>query len=323
MTPYQNNRASAAFRRHRLSLIAILAIGVYAAFVEYVWGWGMVLGEWRAVGYGKVGLAIALLVATYFLRGWRLYDYFPRQTTGRFLELFHLAQVHNILNIILPFRSGETSFPLLMRAEFGVSLFHGTSALLVMRLLDLHALLAAGGLGLVLQQPGRLWAWALWLLSLVAPIPAYLLKEPVLRRLRPKLGEKLAHILAEIEDGLPPTLAGLIRAWLVTVVNWGVKVLVFAWALGLMGVTPLAAAFGGALGGELSSVLPFHAPAGVGTYPAGIVAGAMALGAPADKASLDLLGKAAVNMHLIIMISALAGAGLSLVLNEIRKLRYG
>ena len=50
--------------------------------------------------------------------------------------------------------------------------------------------------------------------------------------------------------------------------------------------------FGGALGGELSSVLPVHAPAGVGTYPAGITAGAISFGAATDKSALELLGSA-------------------------------
>lgn len=316
-------RRPSAFARHRLTLIALAAILAYAVFVHYIWGWSTIFAEWHAVGYGTVALAIGLLVSTYFVRAWRLYDYFPRQTGGRFIELFHLAQVHNLLNIMLPFRSGETSFPLLMRTEFGVPLLHGTSALLVMRFLDLHALLAAGGLGLVLEAENKLWPALSWLAFLLAPIPAYLVKGPFLRLLKPKLKGKLGRILEGIEDGLPATLGGLLRAWVVTVINWGVKVMVFAWALGLMGVEPLAASFGGALGGELSSVLPFHAPAGVGTYPAGIVAGALALGAPAGKAAVELLGKAAVNMHLIIMLAALIGAAVSLMLNGLRKLAAG
>ncbi len=62
-----------------------------------------------------------------------------------------------------------------------------------------------------------------------------------------------------------------------------------------MDVFPVAAAFGGALGGELSSVLPFHAPGGVGTYPAGIVAGAVSFGASASPDAMVRLAAAAVN----------------------------
>lgn len=319
----EQNRRPSALVRHRLSLIAAAAILAYAAFVQYVWGWNAIVAEWRAIGYGTVATVIALLVSTYFVRAWRLYDYFPRETAGRFIELFHLAQVHNLLNIMLPFRSGETSFPLLMRSEFAVPLLHGTSALLVMRLLDLHALLAAGGLGLVLSSGVKLVPGLVWLAFLVAPIPAFLLKGPILSALRPRLKGKLARILDGIVDGLPSDLFALLRAWIATVINWGVKVLVFAWALGLMGVAPLAASFGGALGGELSSVLPFHAPAGVGTYSAGIVAGAVALGAPTDRASMDILARASINMHLMIILAALIGTVLSLALNELRRLKAG
>lgn len=317
----EQNRRPSALVRHRLSLIAAAAILAYAAFVHYVWGWNAIVAEWQAIGYGTVATVIALLVSTYFVRAWRLYDYFPRETSGRFIELFHLAQVHNLLNIMLPFRSGETSFPLLMRSEFAVPLLHGTSALLVMRLLDLHALLAAGGLGLVLSSDTKLVPGLIWVAFLVAPIPAFLLKGPILSALRPRLKGKLARILDGIVDGLPSDLFALLRAWIATVINWGVKVLVFAWALGLMGVAPLAASFGGALGGELSSVLPFHAPAGVGTYSAGIVAGAVALGAPTDRASMDILARASINMHLMIILSALIGTVLSLALNELRRLK--
>jgi len=319
----EQNRRPSALVRHRLSLIAAAAILAYAAFVHYVWGWNAIVAEWRAIGYGTVATVIALLVSTYFVRAWRLYDYFPRETAGRFIELFHLAQVHNLLNIMLPFRSGETSFPLLMRSEFAVPLLHGTSALLVMRLLDLHALLAAGGLGLVLSSGVKLVPGLVWLAFLIAPIPAFLLKGPILSALRPRLKGKLARILDGIVDGLPSDLFALLRAWIATVINWGVKVLVFAWALGLMGVAPLAAAFGGALGGELSSVLPFHAPAGVGTYSAGIVAGAVSLGAPIDRASMDILARASINMHLMIILAALIGTVLSLALNELRRLKAG
>lgn len=317
----EENRRPSALVRHRLSLIAAAAILAYAAFVHYLWGWGSIVAEWKSIGYGTVALAIGLLVATYFVRAWRLYDYFPRETSGRFIELFHLAQVHNLLNIMLPFRSGETSFPLLMRSEFDVPLLHGTSALLVMRLLDLHALLAAGGLGLVVAAEQKMLAGLLWLVFLLAPIPAFLVKEPLLRALRPRLKGKLARILGGVVEGLPATLAALLRAWFATVLNWGVKVLVFAWALGLMGVGPLTATFGGAIGGELSSVLPFHAPAGVGTYSAGIVAGALSLGASTARDAMDLLARASINMHLMIMLSALIGTVLSLALNELRRLR--
>jgi uncharacterized membrane protein YbhN (UPF0104 family) len=108
------------------------------------------------------------------------------------------------------------------------------------------------------------------------------------------------------------------RAWLTTLVNWLVKVAVLAWALGLMNVAPLSASFGGALGGELSSVLPVHAPGGVGTYPAGITAGAMAFGASGEKVALENLAQASINAHLLIVVSALMGTAIGLLVSRKR-----
>lgn len=305
--------------RNRITLLTMAAVVLYAAFIEWIWGWRTILAGWRAVGIPTISMALALLVGTYFIRAHRMQDYFPRETSGQFLRLFRVTQVHNLLNIMLPFRAGETSFPLLMRSEFGVPLAHGASALLVLRLMDLHALLAAAGLGLVAEAPRPYLAATIWALFLVLPLLLFPLKAPMVRAARGRLPERLSKLVDEIDAGLPVNMAAFIRAWLLTVLNWGVKVLVLAWVLGLMGVLPVAATFGGALGGELSSILPVHAPAGAGTYPAGITAGAAAFGSARDAGTLDLLAKASINTHLLMIVSALAGTGLSLLLPVVFK----
>ena len=300
------------FRRNRIALIAVLVIAAYAGFVQWVWGWGVILQGWRDVGVWTILAALALLVGTYVIRTHRMQDYFPRETAGRFLWLFRVTQIHNLLNIMLPFRAGETSFPLLMRSEFGVPLAHGTAALLVLRLLDLHALLAAAGVGLVADAGYKVWACMVWLVLLVLPLLLFPLKDPAVELARRKLPKKIVKFADQIEDGIPRDVAAFLRAWVLTVLNWGVKVIVLAWVLRLMGIDPIAACFGGALGGELSSVLPVHAPGGVGTYPAGIAAGAAAFGI--SKASLSLLAKASINAHLLVIVSAVVGTGISLLL---------
>ena len=299
--------------RNRIAVIATAIIVAYAAFVQWAWGWPSILAGWRDVGVWTVVAALALLVGTYVIRTHRMQDYFPRETRGRFFWLFRVTQIHNLLNIMLPFRAGETSFPLLMRSEFDVPLAHGAAALVVLRLLDLHALLAAAGAGLVAGSGFRLWAFALWLLFLILPLVLFPLKNPVIGFTRKRLPERFGRLADQVADGIPQNAAAFIRAWLLTVLNWGVKVLVLAWVLRLMGVDPLTACFGGALGGELSSVLPVHAPGGVGTYPAGIVAGAAAFGADKQAEAMALLAKASINAHLLMIVSAVVGAGVSLL----------
>ena len=300
--------------RNRITLLTVAVVVLYAAFIQWIWGWGTILAGWQAVGLPTILIALILLVCTYVVRTHRMQDYFPRETGGQFARLFRVTQVHNLLNIMLPFRAGETSFPILMRSEFGVPLAHGTAALLVLRLLDLHALLAAAGLGLVAASSRPYLAGVLWALFLLLPLLVFPFKRPLMGAIRGRLSGKPARIAEEIADGLPADISAFIRAWLLTVANWCVKVLVLAWVLALMGVLPAAATFGGALGGELSSVLPVHAPAGVGTYPAGIAAGAAAFGSARDAETLNLLAKASINAHLLVVVSALVGTGLSLVL---------
>lgn len=302
-----------------MTVLAVACLLGYAVFVEWQWGWGRLLAQWQKVGAGTTCAALSLLTATYLVRTQRIHDYFPAETAGQFLKLFRLTQVHNLLNIMLPFRAGETSFPILMRSQFAVPLPRATAALLVMRLLDLHALCAAAGIGLVLSAGNHAFAWLLWALFLVSPLCLFAVKAPVFRRLGGRLPGKLEKMLEEVEAGIPADAGRFARAWGFTVLNWGVKVLVLAWVLGLLGVSPFAATFGGALGGELSSVLPVHAPGGVGTYPAGITAGAVAFGAEGGRAGLSLLAEASINAHLMIVASACLGTALSIVLSWIPK----
>ncbi|KQV43483.1 MULTISPECIES: lysylphosphatidylglycerol synthase domain-containing protein [unclassified Rhizobium] len=307
------------FVRHRMTIISLAAVFAYAVFVEWIWGWPALFRQWAAIGAAPVVSALALLVATYFIRCYRIYDYFPGETHGHFLRLLRVTQVHNLLNIMLPFRAGETSFPILMRSEFAVPLTRSASALLLMRLLDLHALFAAAGVGIVIERANHPVDWLLWAAFLASPLLLFLLKGHFLAMIGKRLPTRLEGLLHEIESGLPASAIAFIRAWLMTVLNWSTKVAVLAWVLFAIGVTPLGACFGGALGGELSSVLPVHAPGGVGTYPAGITAGAISFGAATDKSALELLGSASVNAHLMIIVSAVAGTLLSLVLSPRRR----
>lgn len=294
-------------QRHAATLVAVVAVVCYASFIQWFWGWAKIAALWADVGLGAASAAIALLLSTYVLRTWRIYDYFPSETAGSFSRLFRVVQVHNLLNVMLPFRSGEVSFPLLMKQEFGISITRATAALAVMRLLDLHALLAAAGVGLVLEK-GNSWAWGGWALFALCPAIAFALKNKLLRVVQNVSSAKLQRFITELELGLPANFASFGRAWCATLVNWFVKVAVMAWVLILLGDIGIAVGFGGGLGGELSSVLPFHAPGGVGTYPAGITAGALAFGAGRSEEALALLGKAAVNAHLLIVLSSVVGA---------------
>ena len=291
--------------RHRAALLSATVVSAYLIFLQWMFGWNTILSQWKDVGAWAIVFAICLMMGSYLLRAWSIHDYFPTETGGHFGRLFRLTQLHNLLNVMLPFRSGEIGFPVLMRAEFGVSIARSTSALLVMRLLDLHALLAAGGVGVVLAFAHGPLGWIGWLIFLFLPAAGFAFRRRAIGLARACAPQRARHLVSELEAGLPENAGRFLRAWWMTLLNWFAK-------LAMLGVAPPSAAVGGALGGELSSVLPFHAPAGVGTYPAAITAGALAFGSPATSTALETLGRAGINLHLLVIVSSLAGALFSL-----------
>ncbi len=84
--------------------------------------------------------------------------------------------------------------------------------------------------------------------------------------------------------------------------------MVFAAVLGWFIPLQWWEAVGVSIGGELSSVLPIHAPAGLGTYEAAILATGKLFNLSEAKALLF----AAVQLHLLIIISTLFGGLIAL-----------
>jgi uncharacterized membrane protein YbhN (UPF0104 family) len=290
-----------------LVLLALLLAGI-----EWMIGWTRLLAPWRTIAPATMVLATLLTLGSYAARALRLYDYFLPVTRCGFTACIKLTLLHNLLNNLLPMRTGEASFPVLMTRYFAAPLARSLAALLWFRLMDLHALAAVA-----LVAVGARWfeGWLVGLLTVVwLSLPWWLF------RMRPAsaLAKFGAHLpphwrdrLEGARDGLPQTPAAFWRAWFWTLLNWLVKLAVFAWVLQLFVPLPAAAAFLGAIGGDLTSVLPVHGIAGAGTYEAGVVAAL----APFDVPAVTALA-AAVNLHLFMLGLSLAGGGLALLLRH-------
>ena len=279
----------------------LLVLG-YVGLIEWLWGWGTILAAWRAMPPATLALGAGLMGVSYAVRAWRLVDYFPAVARGRFPLMLRLTLQHNLFNHLLPARSGELSFPLLMKRWFDVPWATATAALLWLRLLDLHTLLAIGLLAL-----GRAWLPAGWwgpvlALWLALPVAAWLGHGPLRRRVErlrsPRLRETGLRALAGLrEDG-----TAFLRSWAFTWGNWAVKLGVLIAVLGQLLPLPLPRLALAVTSGELTSVLPLHAPGGIGTYEAGVVAGL------AGAAPLSAAAAAAINLHLFLLtLAALTG----------------
>ncbi|WP_018233013.1 lysylphosphatidylglycerol synthase transmembrane domain-containing protein [Thioalkalivibrio thiocyanodenitrificans] len=291
------------------SLLSAVIFIAFVVFVEAWFGWRALLSPWRDVALPGVAAAVALTLFTYWLRALRVYDYYRHGMRGRFLVCLRLTLVHNLLNNLLPMRTGELSFPVLMARHFQVPPTHSVPVLLWFRLMDLHTL--------------GLFAWVAAGASLLGPWAAlsgaavWLALLPVAQRLAPRLRDRLGDpqggrvraLLYRAFDALPDSPRTFWRAWAWTFANWLLKLAVFVWVLGLFLEVPGAAAWLAVIAGDLTSVLPVHGVAGAGTYEAGVVAALLPFGVTADAALA-----AAVNLHLFLLGSAVFGGLLTFTL---------
>lgn len=268
--------------------------------VEYWLGWQTILQPWAALSWKQLLIAVMLLLISYGLRTWRLYDYFPSLHPYPIATL-RLTLLHNLFNNLLPARTGELSFPMMMRRYFEVNYAKSVSALLWFRFLDLHCILAFAIYPLLVVTPLKRLAIPIILLWMLIPPLVYLLRHQVERHFAGKTG-RISALAQQTLFGLPDSVRSFLKSWAFTWLNWLVKLLTLAWVLDqfIDGVT-WNVLITAVVAGELTSVLPLHAPAGIGTYEAGIIAALVPFLTPAIATS------AAINVHLFVLGSALIG----------------
>ena len=290
----------------------VAVLGLFAAAVEHYWGWSRLLAPWRQIAPATLALAIAGMLASYALRGSRIYLAEAQIPRGAWFACLRLILINNALNLILPARAGEASFPVLMRRWFGIDLTQATGTLIWLRLLDLQvlatiaAVCVASGQLLETQALSTL-AWLGAGLAATAPLLLFSLRGRLQRLFSARSG-KLAGLAAKALSGVPATAGTLLLDLALTWAAWSVKLAALGVVLSLLaGVTPGTGMLG-AIGGDLSTVLPLHAPGGFGTYEAGV----MALLAPsAAGTGLGVLLAAAVNLHLLVLTTALIAGALA------------
>ena len=259
-----------------------LAIG-YLVAIELWLGWVNILKPVLSLPTTLLLQMLGLLLLTYLTRAMRLYSYFRPATQGRFSHTLAVMLTHNVLNHLLPARVGEVSLPVLLRQQFAVDLMRGSAALVWLRVLDLHCLLVlalcAGILSsgfmpsLEFMNQHSIGAGiAVSLAGFAAlPIVAFLLLRS--DRWQPLVQSKRVNSLSErLLAGIPSSYREFFVSWFWTWITWLVKLLTLAWLLSELLDLSLGAAAVGVTGGELTAILPVHAPGGFGTYAAGVVA---------------------------------------------------
>ncbi len=222
-----------------LSLLFGTAAGVFLLYLFLPFG--EIAKALSEVSLKSLAVAFLLYTLSYLFRTFRWKVYYPRAPFG---VLFLTTSVNTFLNNLLPARLGEGSIFLLLR-RFDPSLKETLKKFLKVRLLDGFALLTLLFLSLVYLKFGLL-------LAVIVAFSVYPLGV-ILSRFLSKVWKKLPSLNWEIYPFFLSLGALLSKLLAVYVVLEFLKLDFFKFSVGF-------------LGGELSTILPLHSFAGLGTY---------------------------------------------------------
>jgi hypothetical protein len=257
------------------------------------------------------------ILASYALRAARLYTEWRPRTQAGYGDCLQLFVLHNAAVSLLPLRSGELGYAWWLLHRWQVPLSESLASLLWLRLQD-AAVLALFALGGLSPLPG----WQGPMLAVAVAALAALSLPPLWRRWQARLPQapvadaapgwraRAWRLLLKLATALRASRGGW-AAWIFCVANWMLKLAVAAMLLQAVGPLDWLAAWRGALGGEWAAVLPVQGPAGLGTYEAGVWAGALV---GADGATAALTPSAVVGAALIVHVLWLATSASSALL---------
>lgn len=300
---------SVTTRRGMMVLGWLAVILLVTGVVAWV-GPQRLVAPWLAIDPAELLVALLLMLASYVVRTLRVTRYFRARLTGHFWPTLRLSSWHNLMNNLLPMRSGEVSFPLLMRRYYGLSPMQSVPVLLWFRLLDLQVVVLIGLLaaGMLLGLAAE-WI-AVFLLLLISPLGVYALRHWLHSRLKGHSDgwrARLVEVLENLPDHRRLFLGTLFWTW----INWLIKLCALGWVLAALAPVSFFQGVVGAIGGDLTTVLPVHAPGGFGTYEAGV---ALLIGPFVDDTKA--LVAAAVNLHLFVLGTALLVAVITLAIER-------
>lgn len=285
-------------------ILSIIVLFVLFSLIEHFIGWKQVFTPWLNLSLNQVFLALVALFFSYAIRATRLIHYFDLTKPKEMLVCARIMLLHNFWNNLLPMRSGEASFPLLMRSHLNITLEKSLPALLWFRILDLHTLLL-----IMLTTFACIWLTTLETALIFfawssLPLIAFKFHHYLQKKIHPK--NRITAIVDKLLNGFPQTSKQFYWSWLWTLFNWTVKLMILAWILSWFIQLPLEESMLGVIGGELSSVLPIHGIGGFGTYEAGVWMGISHL---YEQQTVVLT--AAINLHLMLLSSSILSAVLA------------
>jgi glycosyltransferase 2 family protein len=124
--------------RSSIHLRRVLGAAVSLVVVVYLVlrvDWAELALTLAGVDLALLGLAFLVYMLNYLLRTLRFRHLLVSRSVP-FWQLAGVTTLHGMLNYLMPAKSGELSYPLLLRRRFGISVSEGAAGLVVSRLLD-------------------------------------------------------------------------------------------------------------------------------------------------------------------------------------------
>lgn len=287
-------------------LLGITLFIVVLVIVEVQVGWLTTLSYWRSISLSTLFLAFCLFAGSHILRAYRIYELVLRSRSVAFFAVIKLSALHQFANNLLPMRLGEVVFPLLLKRYFGIRFSRGFARLIWLRVLDL-AIMGGVATLLVLASVSMFYRWGVLGLGVLALVWFVLLHKALLSR-----SQKLRNIVNVLAQTAPVDVAQWLRLLLWTVIAWGLKLAAITLIIVSFADVGFDGALAGALGAELSGILPLHGLAGAGSYEAAFFAGMALLKSPSNE-----LLAVAVNTHLFVLLSTSVVTLLSLLIKVV------
>ena len=259
--------------------------------VEALAGWKNTLIQWQRLPVSTLLSAFILFSLSHLVRALRIFDYlFARR--GYYLPVAKISALHQFANNLLPMRLGELTFPLLVKRTFNTQFSDGLSQLVWLRLLDLlfMGFITAGVCYFILPFNLFLGISALGIsLFILCAILFPLLVTNI---------SLLQSFFTTLRNNMPKSKKKIMRLFAYTALAWTMKMTAIAFLVQGLSEVSLLTAIMGALGAEISSLLPVHGIGGSGSFEAAFVAGTSLTG----EAIPNMLALA-VNVHIFVLLS--------------------
>ncbi|MFO8073793.1 MAG: lysylphosphatidylglycerol synthase transmembrane domain-containing protein [Polyangia bacterium] len=297
-------------QRARRPPVKALRVAAGAAFTAWV-AW-LAIGHLDAGELGDVfsevrlGPLLAALLVYAVATGLRAVRFWLSGARAEPRELFGIAAAHAALLRVMPLRSGELAYGLLLRRAGGGGFGEGMAALVLLRVLDLAALLPLAAAVIAFGPLGVGGGGAVAILAVAAAACAALFFAvgPISRCLAERFapGEerslgRAGRALALVARAYDIPLRRKLELVASTIAIWGLIALWFHLLLGAVG-QPLDPVEGISVAvlGMVGSALPLSLIGSFGPMESGFALGLIALGRPDGAAAAAALGVSALSL---------------------------